>query len=283
MKNSIATFFVTVFLGININFVHTDAVKPQFSNTQSIQTVAVSDAPTNYQLLVLSQMVYSNIDVIGSHTEETLADILYSHKIDYVNATYNFISNIAKNGFKLSDVVQKAKLSDWSIYSVKYDEKDAFFGVIFKNKITGKFVVSFRGTNSLQDVYEDLAIATSDKENPQVVSARELLDKLPKGLKNSDIVLTGHSLGGYLAARLGAEEDYKTITFNAFGFKSDYLSSLRQKGNMKYESDVINYHIEGDLISDSGEHVGKVIKLPNIGDWNFPQTHRLNSFYSFVN
>ena len=231
----------------------------------------VGSQPTNFELLILSHLVYNNINLFETKIK-TLKDDLCSDDFTYLENTSGFKSEIAKDGLLLAEAIKKAKLNEWVIYDVKEDCLNGFFGVIFKNTTTNKFVVSFRGTKTLSDIPTDFTLALTDLENTQVESAKELLCKLPNRLEKNDIILTGHSLGGYLGSRIGAEKGYKTVVFNPPGYHANYLKSLRDKGIFQYEDVITNYNIEGDLISEWGEHVGNVIIFPKRWYWFFPET-----------
>lgn len=189
----------------------------------------------------------------------------------------------------LKTLIKDNKLNEWLVYDFldKNDNyagasKTGFFGVVFKNKVTGKFVVAFRGTNGLADFKTDAVLATKKSDIGQIAYARKLLAKIPSKVSSKDIFLTGHSLGGYIAARMGAEKNLKTTTFNAPGFHKDLLSTLKKSGKLKYEKQVTNHNIESDYVSGAGTQIGNVSVKPSKWNWPAWDIHALTTFYQFI-
>ena len=94
---------------------------------------------------------------------------------------------------------------------------------VFINNKTQELIVAFRGT---EEKIKDLLITDigyiargDDINNPQAIEARKYIEKIlndPK-YQGYNFMLTGHSLGGYLAADCGARYKIPTVTFNAAG------------------------------------------------------------------
>jgi hypothetical protein len=94
---------------------------------------------------------------------------------------------------------------------------------VFKNSATQEIIIAFRGT---EETFKDLLITDGgyiargdDINNPQALEARKYLENIinDPDFQGYNIVLTGHSLGGYLAADCGARYKIPTVTFNAAG------------------------------------------------------------------
>jgi len=115
--------------------------------------------------------------------------------------------------------------SDKDLYDIIKGANDNLFGfkcALMKNK-DGQYVLSFAGTDSFFniDVVEDVAGALF-KYTPQAIKAldvvNKLLDKLSDmGINKENLILTGHSLGGRLAAEAAIKKDLLVYTFNAAG------------------------------------------------------------------
>ena len=60
----------------------------------------------------------------------------------------------------------------------------------FYQQRKGKFVVSFRGTDSFTDISESL-VTFRNKELSQIESAEKLLEELPDEVEKTDVMLTG--------------------------------------------------------------------------------------------
>ena len=117
--------------------------------------------------------------------------------------------------------------------------EDGLFAVVYQKG--GKFVISYRGTelSDINDLKNDVQLGTNNIPN-QYQSAIEVYDRYAEiAAKNKmDISVTGHSLGGSLAALVGATRGVEAVTFNAYGVK-DLLDKL---GN--YNTDSITNYIE---------------------------------------
>lgn len=101
-------------------------------------------------------------------------------------------------------------------------ERDGFCARIYERlDAAGKphYVVAFRGTNSInkKDLIADVRIFFT-RLPPQYERALRFVEDFcrEKKLNPADMIYTGHSLGGYLAATVGATFNSKNIwTFNA--------------------------------------------------------------------
>ncbi|MGA8941552.1 MAG: hypothetical protein WB502_02385 [Thermoactinomyces sp.] len=98
---------------------------------------------------------------------------------------------------------------------------------VFKNPNTKELIIAFRGTETdrWEDTVEDIVIGDgpialgNDRINLQAIEARKYIEKIlnhPK-YQGYEKVLTGHSLGGYLAADCATRYRIPAITFNAPG------------------------------------------------------------------
>lgn len=125
------------------------------------------------------------------------------------------------------------------------------------NSGTNKFIISFRGSKGSKDwLTDDRQIAL----NWTVDRASDCI-KYAEGIKSSnpgaDIVVVGHSLGGFLAQMVGAMCDLPFVTYNA-------PPAGRQVNSRKPRG--INLRVNWDPVSRAyGRHVGPVITLPHYG------------------
>lgn len=256
------------------------------SASNSAEAATVTN-PSNRELLIFSHLVYDPIDGAGAQTGKTIKDIMTSSS--YQKVTSGFRNDLKGLGIDIKKLISDEGLHEWYIYNFldKNDDaagakKTGFFGVIFKNKVTGKYAVAIRGTNNMNDVYTDIALASTNGEIKQINYARKLFAKLPAKTKAEDITVTGHSLGGYIAARMGAGRNYKTVTFNAPGYQADYLKALRKSGASKYEEQITNYNIQSDYVSGSGTQIGSVKVFPKKWNWGYKKIHSIITFYQFI-
>ena len=131
-------------------------------------------------------------------------------------------------------------------------------------------VVAFSGTDPhnigiFEDLYADGSFVNGTPTAAfelYVLKAVEFIAKVKQEFPNSQITLTGHSLGGAVAELIGDSTLYKAISFNAPGAKS-LISALsgdlgivtNLSGNAS--KDVKGYRLWGDQISLIGDHIGK--------------------------
>ncbi|WP_220184031.1 hypothetical protein [Thermoactinomyces mirandus] len=134
---------------------------------------------------------------------------------------------------QISDLVYEEKIipgelvdilgSGWET-SLKRDLSNGLQAYVFTNNKSSEMIIAFRGTE-LDKWYQDIVIGDipialgNDMINPQAVKARELVESV---INNPDyqgynIVLTGHSLGGYLALDSATRYRIPAVTFNAPG------------------------------------------------------------------
>jgi len=101
----------------------------------------------------------------------------------------------------------------------------------------------------------DIVIAAGGTP-PRVTAAAQFTSRVAQKYPNAIITLTGHSLGGTIAAEVAEMLDLDAVTFNpgTSPFKDG-------SDNAKIK----NYHIEGDYISSNGKK-GKSIMLPKESD-----------------
>jgi hypothetical protein len=91
-------------------------------------------------------------------------------------------------------------------------------------------VLAYRGTNDPWDVSPDAQLLFG--EVPSQIPQAELawtraVSALPQPSSSASLVLTGHSLGGALAAMVAAKSGVPAVTFNAPGVARSYAASFR--------------------------------------------------------
>ncbi len=204
----------------------------------------------------------------------------------------------------------KASLSNWRVlYSTNQgdpkeifnEEDNGFYGVAFKNELTGEVVVSFRGSIGLESIdvndddYQKLTsdqkeerinqwiddwIETNAQELPLSISRKkdmvrrdmavEFIRTLKRKTGYAPNVVTGHSMGGGLAEHVALELDYdtksgvKVTTFNGVG-------ALHAASGAEYSdfisgrySNITNHVVEEDLVGNMGRKIDEVLSLINL-------------------
>lgn len=161
---------------------------------------------------------------------------------------------------------------------------DGFFACLFRHDRTTEFVYAIRGTDFapsslwLFDAWNDLFIAYGaftrlggyDDAGALVSIPTQFwhaLDSLPEVLRHTQgrsFYVTGHSLGGALAALVGAFAHVPTVTFNSAGV-SFLTSSLGRQLYWTRRDDLRAIHARSrcDPVSTlTGRNPGTEIRLP---------------------
>ena len=161
------------------------------------------------------------------------------------------------------------------LYS-KDNAKTGFSAVVYRDG--NNVIISYRGSDALNDWINNNRKMGLKEFPKQIEDAKALLSEIESNpdLRNCDITLTGHSLGGSLAQMLGALYGYKTVTFNAYGTK-DILDNY----NLKYnDKNIVNYSNKQDPItmSNSKNQIGTVYEMELVdGVKGFPDSHKLEN------
>ncbi len=150
---------------------------------------------------------------------------------------------------------------------------NGFLGEAFTDDpdINDQIVIAIRGTNFQADpsFAKNLIADASFISLPTidliqyVAEASSLLYSVRQAYPNADITLTGHSLGGAIAALLSQASGYDAVTFDAPG--SAQLEALLApaladafQSNSELNGFDYNYRLEGDQISLVGTQFGTV-------------------------
>ena len=175
------------------------------------------------------------------------------------------IIDIRRPGFgKLKDVTKRFERRGFKFS----DDESGLNSRIFRAE-DGSYVLAFQGINpvSSKDWTAAVGQAISGDTEGQFKEALELVDNLIKegGLDSSNLMLTGSSLGGALAAYAGSQRDINTVTFNAAGVHESNIGPHADK--------VTNYHMRGDPLTrlqglnSLPAAIGKQIGVsPTLGD-----------------
>lgn len=251
------------------------------------KTEAASSSPSHMQLLIFSHLAYSILDATSSYPRGTSLSKVNFEKDKWVKDFRDAVNDLKKDKvFNKSDtptsILKRYGILDWQIYNHLYDKKSGFFGIIFYNKKTKQYVVSYRGSNGLADIGDDLKIVKG-KYSVQEKKAYELLKTIPNWASNKKkITITGHSLGGFLAQIEAASYKIDAVTFNAPGF--DKNDSRYKKLNSKGESDkyVVNYVMTSDYVAEFGKNIGSIKRFEGKLFDNFVKLHSIKSFYKHL-
>ena len=120
------------------------------------------------------------------------------------------------------------------------DAKEGFQAAAYYNQTTNKLVIAYAGTNSFSDLDDASGFVTGaniDQARLADSFYNSALDKVQTQysttITTSDITLTGHSLGGGLAAMIGILKDVAATVFNApqVGRQLDNIEKMDDKPN----------------------------------------------------
>lgn len=125
-------------------------------------------------------------------------------------------------------------------------------------------IVIFAGTNfkTVQDIYADAKIV-ANIPSEQAAEAVLLVESLSS--KYSNIVVTGHSLGGYLATS-SALNSSKVDACIAFDPPGRYDTALQSILNSEQYAKIKTYEVRGSVVSAVGTGVGDVDSVEIEGD-----------------
>ncbi len=164
-------------------------------------------------------------------------ELAYKDK-DYLNKIFAKDNDtINKFNFAIKNVADVRELvSHWKVVEIiDHENTSGFFAVLFRNK--NKLVIAFRGTNNFPDYKSDASIAFGTKPW-QVDNLLEVKNKINTTYNDvENIYLTGHSLGGYLAAYMASDQNlllnnpklHHSAVFNAPGITSNLFASRNHK------------------------------------------------------
>ena len=165
-----------------------------------------------------------------------------------------------------------------------YDPSTGTSGTAFKDKITGKVVVSYTGTNPDGDVIKDgltdifsIAFGLGDHYDNAYTFYEKMVEKY--GAEN--LILTGHSLGGNIAQRVALKYNARmTIVYNpaplyvretATYLDPDVVENIQNIENdiKGFTGRVLRINTEWDFLQLSeladGVYLGEKITLKNSG------------------
>lgn len=166
------------------------------------------------------------------------------------------------------------KGSDYEILEGDKDYK------VFMKIETGEVVVACRGTNGVDDIIPDVLIMGGGLSFS--ARARKIVKVVHNYKRNYEYVsVTGHSLGGKLAANASVSEDVFAVTFNQGSSPIDYFSQKIGKKTMGYHYDnILHFTNCMDGLSTSAclidnEHTIKI----DTSSYNPVENHKLDTIY----
>ena len=161
--------------------------------------------------------------------EQTITDmgILANEAYDDQNKYFVF-----ENGQRKESLIVTANNTYTIIDSI--DTVNSMQALLLKDT-QGNFIISFRGTKEPLDGFYDVTTGLLNY-NPQIPDATAfvnamLVNHANIGLTQSNLTLTGHSLGGILAQTIASTQNLEAYTFNAWSSSNFINYSSHQKAS----------------------------------------------------
>ena len=230
----------------------------------------------------------SQVFVDVSDYSEKATDTEYARLCSWTNKLFDnknptaeeFITAI-KNDSYFSD---KDPLKNISTDQITVISEGSGFGAIVIEDGESAVVI-FSGTNMASKDIGDIATDGSVLLGTWNYQGKQAID-LVNGLseKYDNIVVAGHSLGGYLATASTLKNDAvsKCITFDAPG---RYDAVLQKSFNSGRTSVITSYEARGSTISSVGYDVGDVHRIPvgNSGTNFVDRNHSIDKLFESMN
>jgi hypothetical protein len=148
----------------------------------------------------------------------------------------------------------------------------SFAGFAYQNTATGQVLIAYRGTNGVGDILPDLGIATGTWST-QFDSAA-LFASTIKAQFGSNILVTGHSLGGAMAGIVSQMFGFDGVTLDpgaagnlvqTTGFQNAAATYVGSNAGLGMPASFTNYVVVNSLVSNaSGAQLGNVQYMPGL-------------------
>lgn len=141
------------------------------------------------------------------------------------------------------------------------DRETGFAARLFHNIESDTYTLAFRGTEDIRDFIGGNRQAI-DPGAPQYQEARRLVEQLQAVLGDKLTDLTGHSLGGGLAAATSMLTGLSATTFNAAGLNTSTVTSAGGTWNEERSQNLItNYRVNDEVLTNLQER-GSIGSIP---------------------
>lgn len=171
-------------------------------------------------------------------------------------------------------VVQKDYYGNGELHSIVENDITGFGAMAYVNEQTKEVVITYRGTNDIEDSsFNNLNIAIGKIPN-QYAEASYFYEMIKDDYKDYNITITGHSLGGALAQLVGVETNTTTVAFNSPGVLH-LLEQINPNLSLdpKVYSNITTYNTSHDILhmvniayglTQLGENYIVLDEMPNL-------------------
>ena len=149
------------------------------------------------------------------------------------------------------------------------------FDCTLYKKEDGTYVLAFAGTDEIKDmtgswIQGAIAPQTSITSTPtQIEEALKVIKELENnGYPMDKLTLTGHSLGGRLAAEAALKNDLTAYTFNSAGVSIETKEWIEKEGKQGNAGKIINIQAGDDILTNIQETTSTVVggKTPYVNN-----------------
>lgn len=217
--------------------------------------------------------------------------------LDYTKPLHDIYKN--RNEYRL---MHNELAPFWKVKET-YHKRGGFDAVLFENVSPYPFleqstvqVLAIRGTSQFNDYDDDFAIAVG--HNPdQAKDVEQLIERYGRENTVSNLYITGHSLGGYLAQRAlirakgkGYNWIKKIYTFNSpqiwGNIFNRWLRAVANTGNkLTREGYAVHYKVDNDKVIRSVGNFAGAISVGNSAQGHGSRSYleaRMNNFPGFT-
>jgi len=172
---------------------------------------------------------------------------------DLAGAVYDEDRGVASNKIPEGwNAVPKEKLEGLGLDPASFQNDDNGFAAGLYQHEDGSFALAFRGTQPLDfrvsgdwsnNLTQGLGVSAAQYE--QAISlAQNVVDSV-----DSNVMMTGHSLGGGLASAAALSTNSEGVTFNAAGLHKNSIGTTNEQRNQLGSQLVSGYYVKGEALN----------------------------------
>lgn len=172
---------------------------------------------------------------------------------------------------------------------VSFDDSTGFHATSYYNPNTKEVVIAYTGTNGISDVNDDgkLALRLSTEQTPEAIKFLETTNTEIKNtygleLKNTNVTITGHSLGGYLAQKV-IQDVLSKGTINKENLVAVIFNSPRTGEKVEHSKNIVSISDNNDSVNAvGGSKITDNIMEVNSGTNDFYVSHKMDTMIKYL-